>query len=199
MTTKIAWAAALLLSTAVSAYAQTPAASSTMASPASQAATPDPMPGKSAPMAASKTADLSKSDKSFVAKAASGGMAEVQAAQLAEQKTQDSKVKEFAEKMVADHTPNNKQLASLAEQKGVEVPAALDSKDQKQLDKLSALDGAKFDKAYLKAQVKDHEAMLKLLQREAKSGKDADLKSFAEQTIPVVQEHLTLAKTDSQS
>jgi putative membrane protein len=196
MTTKIAWAAALLLTTTIGAYAQTPAPSTAMAPPAS-ATVPEAMPGKSAPMATSKTADLSKSDTAFIDKAAAGGMAEVQAAQLAQQKSQDSKVKEFADKMVTDHTANNKQLASLAEQKGVEVPTALDTKDQKQLDKLSTLDGAKFDKAYLKAQVKDHEAMLKLLQREAKSGKDADLKSFAEQTIPAVQEHLTMAKTDS--
>jgi putative membrane protein len=190
MTTKIAWAAALLLTTTIGAYAQTPAPSAAM---------PEAMPGKSAPMATSKTADLSKSDTSFINKAASGGMAEVQAAQLAQQKSQDAKVKEFADKMVTDHTANNKQLASLAEQKGVTVPTALDAKDQKQLDKLSSLDGAKFDKAYLKAQVRDHEAMLKLLQHEAKSGKDADLKSFAEQTIPTVQDHLTMAKTDSQS
>ena len=209
MTTKIAWAAALLLTTAISTQAQTPApatatpSTATPTSPAmapkSQSAVPEAQPGKSAPMAASSTADLSKSDKSFIDKAAAGGLAEVQAAQLAEQKSQDAKVKEFAEKMVTDHTANNKQLASLAQQKGVDVPTALDAKDQKQLDKLSALDGAKFDKAYLKAQVKDHEAMLKLLQREAKSGKDADLKSFAEQTIPAVQDHLTMAKSDSAS
>ena len=204
MTTKIAWAAALLLTTAISANAQTPAPStatptSPSMAPTSPTSVPEAMPGKSAPMAASTTADLSKADKMFIDKAAAGGMAEVQAAQLAQQKSQDAKVKEFAEKMVTDHTANNKQLASLAQQKGVEVPSALDAKDQKQLDKLSALDGAKFDKAYLKAQVKDHEAMLKLLQREAKSGKDADLKSFAEQTIPAVQDHLTMAKTDSAS
>ena len=71
--------------------------------PASTAMAPPASPGKSAPMAASTTADLSKSDKSFIDKAASGGMAEVQAAQLAQQKSQDSKVKEFADKMVTDH------------------------------------------------------------------------------------------------
>lgn len=204
MTTKIAWAAALLLTTAISAQAQTPAPStatppSPAMAPTSPTAVPEAMPGKSAPMAASTTADLSKADKSFIDKAAAGGLAEVQAAQLAEQKSQDAKVKEFAEKMVTDHTANNKQLASLAQQKGVEVPTAIDAKDQKQLDKLSSLDGAKFDKAYLKGQVKDHENMLKLLQREAKSGKDADLKSFAEQTIPTVQDHLTMAKSNGAS
>lgn len=207
MTTKIAWAAALLLTTAISTQAQTPApatatpSTATPTSPAmapkSQSAVPEAQPGKSAPMAASSTADLSKSDKSFIDKAAAGGLAEVQAAQLAEQKSQDAKVKEFAQQMITDHTANNQQLTTLAQQKGVTVPTALDDKDQKDIDKLTKLDGKKFDKAYLKAQVKGHEDMLKLMQKEAKNGKDADLKSFADTTSAAVQKHLDMAKSDS--
>jgi putative membrane protein len=204
MTNKIAWVAALLLSTTICANAQTPAPSTaappTPASP--MAASPSTVPEKaappaSAPMAATSTAKLSKADQRFVMKAASGGMAEVQAAQLAQQKSQDDKVKAFAQKMITDHTANNQQLTSLAQQKGVDVPTTLETKDQAQLDKLSKLDGGKFDKAYWKDQVRDHQAMLKLMQGEAKSGKDADLKAFAGQTAPVVQSHLDMAKSDS--
>ena len=144
---------------------------------------------------AASTAKVSAADKKFVMKAASAGMAEVQAAQLAQQKSTDSNVKDFAAKMITDHTANNSQLATLAGQKGLTVPTALDDKDQSEIDKLGKLDGKKFDKMYMKGQVKDHQAMLTLLQKEAKSGKDADLKSFAEQTIPVVQSHLDMAKT----
>ena len=154
-------------------------------------------PAMTAPMAASGTASLSKADKKFVATAASGGMAEIQAAQLAQQKSQDQKVKDFAQQMITDHTAADQQLATLAQQKGVTVPTAPDAKDQKELDKLGKLDGAKFDKMYLKGQVRDHESMLKLMQKEASSGKDADLKSFAAQTAPVVQKHLDMAKTDA--
>jgi putative membrane protein len=96
--------------------------------------------------------------------------------------------------MITDHTEINQKLTALAQQKGVTVPTEVDSKDQKQLDKLGKLDGKKFDKAYMKDQVKDHETVLSLLQKEAKSGKDADLKSLAETTIPTIQKHLDMAK-----
>jgi len=132
-------------------------------------------------------------------KAASAGMAEVQAAQIAQQKSQDPKVKEFAAKMITDHTANNSQLATLAGQKGITVPTALDDKDQAEIDKLNKLNEPKFDKMYMKGQIKDHKSMLTLLQKEAKSGKDSDLKSFSEQTIPVVQSHLDMAKADKVS
>jgi putative membrane protein len=154
-------------------------------------------PASATPMAATTTAKLSKSDRKFIMTAASAGMAEVQAAQLAEQKSQDSMVKEFAEKMITDHTANNKELVSLAEQKGITVPTTLDSKDQKQLDALAKLDGAKFDHTYLKDQVRDHTMVLKLMQKEAADGKDADLKSFAQTTTPVIQQHLDMAKQDA--
>jgi putative membrane protein len=201
MTTKFTLAAALLLGStlggAVAARAQTPPPASSPSAPAMAPASKSMMAGGS--MAATSTADLSAADKKFIMKAASAGMAEVQAAQLAQQKSQDGKVKDFAAKMITDHTANNTQLSTLAGQKGVTVPTALDDKDQAEIDKLTKLDEPKFDKVYLKGQVKDHKGMLELLKKEAKSGKDADLKSFAEQTIPVVQSHLDMAKADKSS
>ena len=101
--------------------------------------------------------------------------------------------------MITDHTANNKQLADLATQKGLTVPTAPDAKDQKQLDKLQSLEGKKFDRVYLKTQVHDHEKVLKLLQTEASDGADPDIKAFAQQTIPTVQKHLDMAKTDTTS
>ena len=194
MTSKMTLAAALLLGTAFAAQAQT--AAPTASSPSAPAMAPA---SGSMASGASSTASLSPADKKFVMKAASSGMAEVQAAQLAQQKSQDQTVKDFAAKMITDHTANNTQLSTLAGQKGLTVPTALDDKDQAEIDKLTKLDGKKFDKMYMKGQVKDHQAMLTLLQKEAKSGKDADLKSFAQQTIPVVQSHLDMAKSDKSS
>jgi putative membrane protein len=204
MTTNFAWAAALLLSTTLCASAQTtapstatpPAPASPMA--ASHATVPEATaPASSAPMAATSTAKLSKSDQRFMMRTAAADMAEVQAAQLAAQKTQDPKVKEFAQKMITDHTANDQQLTSLAQQKGVQVPTAPDATDQKQIDKLSKLDGSKFDKMYMKDQVRDHEKVLKMVQAEAKSASDPDVKAFAAQTVPVIQSHLDMAKSDS--
>ena len=140
---------------------------------------------------------LSAADKRFVTKAAIGGMAEVQLAQLAQQKSQDDKVKQFAQKMIDDHTPNNEQLVKIASGKGLTPPAEVDAMHRKEMSKLQALDGAKFDRAYLRGQEKDHKAMLKIFQMEAKGGRDADLKSFAETTIPTIESHEEMAQADA--
>ena len=190
MNKTIAWATALAIPFAMSsAFAQTAAPTNTGPAMSPHAGM---APGGS--MASSSTANLSAGDKKFVEKAAIGGMAEVQLAQLAQQKSQDPAVKDFAQHMIDDHTPNNDQLMKLASQKGVTPPAELDTMHQSEMSKLQALDGKKFDRAYLKGQVRDHEAMLKTFQAESTNGKDTDLKAFADQTVPTIQKHITMAQ-----
>jgi putative membrane protein len=193
MNTKSLWAAALALPLLATA-AEAQQATTTPLTPG--AAAPSTMAPATADTSTSP-ADLSAADRKFIQKAAVGGMAEVQVAQLAEQKTQDPTVKAFAEKMIADHTPNNEQLVKLAQSKGVTPPADLDSMHQKQMTKLQSLSGKKFDTTYLKGQEKDHELMLKTFEAEAKNGHDPDLKQFAQTTIPVIEEHEHLAETDA--
>ncbi len=52
--------------------------------------------------------------------------------------------------------------------------------------------GTDFDKAYVSAMVNDHKETLRLMQEQAKDGKDADLKAFAVKTAPIVQSHLDM-------
>jgi putative membrane protein len=165
-----------------------PMAHSTMA----PAAAPAPATGGMA--ATTGTTKLSAMDKKFIMKAAQGGMAEVQLAQLAQQKSQDDTVKKFAQQMIDDHTPANAKLTELATAKGDTPPSDLDAMDQKMMTKLQALDGKKFDTAYMKGQLKAHKAMLKLFKDEAKKGTDPDLKSFADSTEPTVEKHIDMAK-----
>ena len=168
---------------------------STMAPPASSTMAPAAgMAGTASPMAS--TARLSATDKKFVVKAAQGGMAEVQAAQLAQQKTQTDTVKQFAQTMIDEHTPNNAELMKLASAKGVTPPSEPDAAQQKMMGKLQGMSGKKFDTAYLKGQVTSHEAELKVFQNESKNGTDPDLKAFADSTIPTIQKHITMAQSD---
>ncbi len=65
---------------------------------------------------------------------------------------------------------------------------------QKMESRLAGLSGERFDRSYIKGQIHAHEAMLKLFQAEADEGRDRDLKAFAAQTVPVIQQHLSLAE-----
>ena len=143
---------------------------------------------------ASGSSQLSAADQTFVRKAAQGGMAEVELGKLATQKASSEDVKKFGQRMVDDHTKANDQLKQIAGNKGVTLPTDLDSKDQALKDRLSKLDGEKFDQAYMKNMVRDHTKDVSEFRKESTSGKDSDLKSFASQTLPTLEDHLKEAK-----
>jgi putative membrane protein len=95
--------------------------------------------------------------------------------------------------MVEDHSKANEQLKAALTQKGVTVPT-VDPNAQKTYDKLSKLSGPEFDRAYMREMVADHRKDLKEFQNEAKNAKDPSLKLFAQETVPVIQQHLQMAE-----
>lgn len=140
------------------------------------------------------TAQLNDVDRQFVAAAASGGLAEVDTARVAEQQATKPEVKSFAQQMIADHSKANEQLASLASQAGLNAPAEPDAKHKATATKLKAMSGTAFDRAYVSDEIKDHKETIALFQKEAKSGQDPKLKQFASQTLPTLQHHLQMAQ-----
>lgn len=138
-------------------------------------------------------------DKKFVKDAALGGMAEVELGKLAAQKASREDVKQFGQKMVDDHTKANDQLKQVASQANIPLPGALDSKHQSRIDKLSKLSGEEFDKAYLKDQLKDHQADVNEFKDEAQNGTDPKVKAFASEVLPTLQQHLDLVKSLNKS
>lgn len=137
----------------------------------------------------------SSPDHSFYHSLAEGGMAEVDLGKLAQQKSTNPKVKQFAQMMVTDHSAANAKLDALATSKQADVPRTLDASHQAEKSKLEALSGSSFDKAYVKSQVKDHEKTVSLLEKEISSGQDADAKAFAQSVLPTVKHHLEAART----
>ena len=135
-------------------------------------------------------AALAAQDSSFYKAAAQGGMAEVAAAELAQKKSSDPNIKDFAAMMVKDHTAANDELKSIAAQQNVTLPAGPSMKQQAGKAKLEALSGESFDKAYVKEQVQAHRSTVALLQKEIASGQDDAAKTFARKILPTVRAHL---------
>lgn len=129
----------------------------------------------------------------FVQKAAMAGMAEVSAAEVALAKSQDPSVRSYAERMVEDHGKANKELASIAKAKGLEVPKELDAEHQAMVDKLSAKSGTEFDREYSQHMNMDHSKAVALFEAASKTS-DADLAGFAKKTLPTLKQHKQLAE-----
>jgi len=137
---------------------------------------------------------MTASERMFIRKAAEGGKAEVELGKLAQEKAASPEVKQFGERMVNDHSKANDQLKEVAQKEGVTLPTKLDAKDAATKARLEKLSGEAFDRAYMKDMVADHTKDVREFKNEAKNGKDPDVKSFAAQTAPTLEDHLKEAK-----
>jgi putative membrane protein len=148
-----------------------------------------------AAMKAGSGASLAAGDKAFVQKAAIGGLAEVEMGKMAQQKGSSDQVKQFGSRMVEDHSKANDDLKQVASSKGIALPTDLDAKHKAKMDKLEKLSGGQFDRAYMDDMVADHKEDVADFKKEASSGKDSDLKSFASKTLPTLEDHLKMAES----
>jgi putative membrane protein len=173
-----------------------------------QTASPNPAPSSSTnaaqtardiPAASGRAKDAGKSslshgERKFIEEAAKGGMAEVELGQFAQEHASNPQVKQFAQKMVQDHSKANEELRSLAQAKGVTVPSGPKHAENHEMSKLAKLQGDAFDREYMDHMVKDHQKDVKEFQKQADRAKDEDVRKFAANTVPTLQEHLNLAQ-----
>ena len=138
---------------------------------------------------------LDAMDRHFIRKAGQGGLAEVELGKLAAEKGQNEEVKKFGQRMVDDHSKANDQLKQLAESKGMTLPTKLAEKDQATKARLQKLSGEQFDQAYMNDMVKDHSKDVAEFKKESTTAKDSDVKSFASQTLPTLEDHLKEARS----
>jgi putative membrane protein len=142
-----------------------------------------------------KAGSVSKSDVALMREMAYANLSEIEAGKLAQSKSKNENVRNFAQKMVDDHTKAQGELQQLAQAKGVTLPTKPDAKHKAAMDKLGKLSGAAFDSSYMKnGGVNDHEAAHKLVARVKSKAADADLKALADKTLPTIDDHLAMAK-----
>ena len=127
----------------------------------------------------------------FVNRAAISNMFEIQSSQLAQQKAQNDRVRQFAQNMVQDHTAAGDKLKSSAQGiQGATIPSSLDQPHQQMVQTLQSASGPGFDRDYVQMQVTAHRDAVSLFDQYAQNGDNQQLKQFAQQTLPTLREHL---------
>jgi putative membrane protein len=144
---------------------------------------------------ATSSGKISKADQEMMEDIAHVNLAEIETGKLALDKSQNPEVKKFAQMMIDDHTTAMKELQTLAQSKGVNLPTETDIQHKTIATALKALSGNTFDNQYIaRVGVGDHQRTHDLLQKTQKNAKDPDLKAYAQKTIQVVDHHLSMAK-----
>lgn len=170
-----------------------PNSTPSMATPSTAAdAKADAAMAPSATTTASSNAKVSHMTKSFIENASAANMFEIETSKVALTKAQDQKVKDFAQKMIDDHTKagdDMKAAISSSPKEQSYVATKLPMMKQHKLDSLSKDDAKDFDKDYVNAQVDAHKEAVDLFGKYAQKGDDASLKTFATNTLPTLQGH----------
>jgi putative membrane protein len=146
----------------------------------------------SAPLALAAGATASHSD-AFIEKAIQGNLAEIKEGRLAQRKGATTGVRRFGEVLVRDHSKADRKAMAAASSMGVTPPAQPSSSQTMQYEHLAALSGRRFDEAFVKAEVKDHEQDLAKYRREAKAP-NSPASTYASTSLPVLRKHLRMAE-----
>jgi putative membrane protein len=128
----------------------------------------------------------------FMKAAALGSSMEIELGKYAMKNSQNEKVKEFAAKMVADHTLAKSDLMKIAQNNGVLLPDDYPADVKAHMTEMTKMKGSAFDNHYVGMMVNDHAKTITLF-KTAESLKDDVLKDYATKTLPVLQTHQKLA------
>ena len=150
--------------------------------------------GMALAVATASGASAQSGDQAFVTKLAGVAMGEVELGMLAKDKASSRDVKGFAQRMIDDHGKAGEELKAIAQRKHFTWPSGLAPDAVALKDKLSKLNGAAFDRAYIDAMVNGHREVLGIVKAQAQSGADAEVKAWATKASSSVQAHLTHAQ-----
>ena len=137
---------------------------------------------------------IDENSSSFLTKVANAGMAEAEITSMARDKAVNQPVKDFAGMLYNDHSAVNAQVKSMAASKNVVLPDSISSEKRDQISDLNKKTGKNFDREFLSVMVKNHEASIDLFEKAMTEAKDADVRSFADKTLPTLRIHLDSAR-----
>lgn len=143
------------------------------------------------------TVVLSEESRRFVNETAMGNMYEIDASRIALERSKSSDVKEFAQKMIDEHTESEDDLrdALMQTDAAVAIPASLGVDHVAMIDALKNASDREFDRRYIDQQVEAHTHTVDAMQDYARSGDNSALRNFADKTASVVRMHLEQIKT----
>jgi putative membrane protein len=144
--------------------------------------------------ALAQTSSTSPSDQQFVDFAAQTDMMEAHLGQLAGEQAAGQNIKDFAQMLVTDHSNDYQQLTVAASKASLTVPKGLDAAHDKMIAPLAKMKGTAFDHRFAQEMIAGHQKAMGAYQREAQNGQNADLKAYANQTLPTLEKHLQAAQ-----
>ena len=157
--------------------------------PSSSASTTQP----SAPLTVPQpVARVAPSDAVFTQEFADSNVAEIELARLAYVRAQSDAVRNFARQMLVDHREMAIRLDNFALERGHVIAWQIEPDASAMIERLSTVDSASFDRAYMNEMAAAHEKAVARLEAQAPSGRETA--AIANESLPTVRHHLEMAR-----
>jgi putative membrane protein len=151
-------------------------------------------PTTTTPTTAATTAAQGAADTGFVREVRTDNLLEIRLGALAQKRSTNAAVKQFAQRMVSDHTTMGNEWTSLASRLRLGTTSALDATQQQLLSQLTSVPAADFDRQYMSTMVQDHQNNIATFQRLGPSAQSPEVRQLAAKGLPVLEQHLTMAQ-----
>jgi putative membrane protein len=135
-----------------------------------------------------------KADSKFIREVTADNMLEVTLAQLAERKAENSEVRQFAQRMVADHNKLQNDWVSMATSNGLNFKTGFGKNHRKKLDQLQKLSGKEFDRTYMTLMIQDHKDYVDYFRKEGRAANSAQVRNLVSAGLPTLEQHWSMAK-----
>ena len=137
----------------------------------------------------------------YVPNAAMGDMYEIQAADIALERSQNAQVKELANMIKTDHTAASNAMKAMLPQAAPEMtpPTALDQRRQGLIDNLRSASAENFDRTWVDQQIAAHNEAITLHRGFSDNADAPQLAEHARTVLPKIEMHLRRAEEMKQA
>lgn len=134
---------------------------------------------------------LAEVDRVFLEQAAENGHAEVSAGRLALTKARDPKVRDFAQRMVDEHTRAHDDLRTLASARQHQIPTEASTAQKGREMVIANVGDDSFDRRYLNQMgIEAYRTSIPLYEKTARESRDPEVKAFASRQLPAMRQHM---------
>lgn len=146
------------------------------------------------PAAQAQAKDDVKADAKWIREVAADNLLEVDLGKVAQKRATNASVKQFGDRMMADHTKAQDELVSMATSHGLPLKPELGPRHEQKVDQLQKAPHKDFDRDYIRSMIEDHNADISYLENEGEHAHSAPVRDYAKKYLPVLQDHLKEAK-----
>lgn len=139
-------------------------------------------------------APLLRSEQRFANELSQGNLAEVKLGKMIKDKAKSQAVRDFAERMISDHSSLEKDLRKWATKKGATLPNQPGQEEERIYKELSGMEGPELDRKYIRGMLDDHKKDVAKIQKFVMYSRDSELKALLNKTLPILENHLRIAE-----